>query len=267
MSFKNLSQKDKKSIFFLEAGINHFGSLKEANKIVNFFLKSSFSNLTFMLHSKNFYKIYKKKNLNFILPEKFYKKLLIKAHKRKKKVGLAVCDKDTFKDLKHLNFDFYKLLSVSINNKGLINELCKKNKPIFISTGFNVKNNQIFTCLKYFKKKRGLSILHTPMSYKISELNFKRILELKRKFKIPVGYSNHNNNFNTLNLLSSYKPSSIFLYCKPSEVKGRKYPDDNHAIFLDKLENIKKDYFNFNNIHQSDKKIIKVDIFKNGIKK
>ena len=96
---------------------------------------------------------------------------------------MAVCDKETFKDLKHLNFDFYKLLSVSINNKGLINELCKKNKPIFISTGFNIKNKQIFTCLKYFKKKRGLSILHTPMSYKISELNFKRILELKKIFK------------------------------------------------------------------------------------
>ena len=69
-----------------------------------------------------------------------------------------------------------------------------------------------------------------------------------------------------LNLLSSYNPL-IFLYCKPSNVKGRRYPDDNHALSLDKLENIKKNYFHFNKIHQSDKKMIKVNIFKNGIKK
>ena len=31
-------------MFFLEAGINHFGKIKEANKILNF-LKSSFKNL------------------------------------------------------------------------------------------------------------------------------------------------------------------------------------------------------------------------------
>ena len=59
-------------MFFLEAGINHFGSLNEANKIVNFFLKSSFSNLTFMLHNKNFYKIYKKKKFKFSTPRKTF---------------------------------------------------------------------------------------------------------------------------------------------------------------------------------------------------
>ena len=254
-------------MFFLEAGINHFGSINEANKVVNFFLNSSFKNLLFMSHSDKFYKFYKKKKINFLLPESFYKNILIKAHKRSKKIGLAVCDQITFKNLNHIHFDFYKLLSVSINNSDLIKSLKSKNKPIFISTGLKVKDQNINKCLKFFGSKKNLSILHTPMTYDISSLNFKRIFDLKKKIKIPVGYSNHNNNFETLNLLTLYNPSSIFIYCKPSRIKGRIYPDNQHALFLDELENIKKKYLEFNKIHQSVKKIKKINIFKNGIKK
>ena len=50
-----------KTSFFLEAGINHFGKLDEANKILKFFLKSKFNSFTFMLHSKKFYDEQQKK--------------------------------------------------------------------------------------------------------------------------------------------------------------------------------------------------------------
>ena len=53
------------------------------------------------------------------------------------------------------------------------------------------------------------------MSYNLSELNFPRLRELKQNFKLDVGYSNHCSDKNTLNILSAYRPSSIFLYCKP----------------------------------------------------
>ena len=39
----------------IEAGINYFGNLREANRILNDFLKSKFKNLTFMVHTKNFH--------------------------------------------------------------------------------------------------------------------------------------------------------------------------------------------------------------------
>ena len=55
---KNITGTD----FYLEAGINHFGKDKYAKKILNYFLKSKFSNLTFMLHNENFYKTYLKKH-------------------------------------------------------------------------------------------------------------------------------------------------------------------------------------------------------------
>ena len=53
-------------------------------------------------------------------------------HIKKKKIGLSVCDLKSFNNLKDLNFDFYKLLGIAINNKELIDILKKKiNQSIF----------------------------------------------------------------------------------------------------------------------------------------
>ena len=68
-----------KSIF-IEAGINHFGNLKEANRILSYFLKSKFKNLTFMLHTKEFYDSQKKLGIDFKLKKKFYISAIKKCH-------------------------------------------------------------------------------------------------------------------------------------------------------------------------------------------
>lgn len=120
-------------MIILEAGINHFGKLRLAKKILNFFLNSSFSHLTFMIHTENFYNQFKKKNINFYLPKNFYLKALEQAHKKNKKIGLAVCDEKSFFFYKEINFDFYKLLSIAITNKKVINILNKKKRSICFS--------------------------------------------------------------------------------------------------------------------------------------
>ena len=40
---------------FLEVGLNHLGSVDEASKLINLFIKSKFKYLTFMLHKRSFY--------------------------------------------------------------------------------------------------------------------------------------------------------------------------------------------------------------------
>ena len=254
-----------KSIF-IEAGINHFGNLKEANYILSYFLKSKFTNLTFMLHTKEFYNSQKKKGINFKLTKNFYISAIKKCHQKNKKLGLAVCQKDTFNELLDLKFDFYKLLSVGINQSDLVKELQKKKKPIYISTGLKVTDQEIKKCLKIFKSKNKLYLLHTPMTYNISELNLNRINYLKKKFNIKTGYSNHNNDKESLNVVSSHKPECLFLYCKSKRKKGRIYPDDKHAFFLDELEEISYKYFQYLNINKRLNKIKKINIFKNEFK-
>jgi hypothetical protein len=254
-----------KSIY-LEAGINHFGNLTEANRILKYFLKSKLTNLTFMLHTEEFYITQKKKGIDFNLKKNFFTSALKKCHSKKKRLGLAVCRKSTYDYLSNIKFDFYKLLSIGINQSDLIKDLKKKNKPVFISTGFNVENKDIKKCLNLFKSKKKLCLLHAPMTYNINELNLARIQFLKKKFNIKVGYSNHNNDKYILNILSILKPYCLFLYCKPLRKRGRIYPDGDHAFYLDELEEIINKYDKYADIMYNSKKIKKVSIFKNEFK-
>ena len=77
------------------------------------------------------------------------------------------------------------------------------------------------------------------MTYSISELSFEKINNLKKKFNLDVGYSNHNDP-RTINFLINFKPKSIFLYCKPSLKKNEVYPDNKHAFLLKNLKKLKK---------------------------
>ena len=105
----------------------------------------------------------------------------------------------------------------------------KKNRFIF-QLVLKLMIKKLKNALIYFQKKNKLSLLHTPMTYSISELSFEKINNLKKKFNLDVGYSNHNNDPRTINFLINFKPKSIFLYCKPSLKKNRVYPDNKHAF-------------------------------------
>ena len=100
------------------------------------------------------------------------------------------------------------------------------------------------------------------MSYNPRELNFSKINDLRKTFKIPVGYSNHYKNLDCLIALSAYKPDSIFIYCKPSYNKRRKYPDDRHSFSFREIQNSKNEYEKSFLMH-SGIKIKKVKIFSN----
>ena len=244
-------------MFVIELGLNHLGKKKHLNVLLNFFIKSSFDMATIMIHTKEYYM----KNPNHILKKSIYEDMIKICKKNNKKIGLSVCDIETFTKLKNLNFDFYKLLSISNTNSELINILKSKKKHIYISTGLS-NLDKIKKSMKLFKNYKKISILHTPMTYDGNKLNFQKIDLFKNLFKIKVGYSNHCNNINTLYALSSYDPSKIFLYTKPNINKKISYPDDKHSFSIDKLENIKLNYLECLNAHKISKDINKTKIFK-----
>ena len=144
--------------------------------------------------------------------------------------------------------------------------LKKKNKPIFISTGHRASDNDIKKCLKRFSKKNKITLLHSPMTYLPQEIFLRRVIELRKKFKLKVGYSNHNNDINNIYLLSAYEPDAIFLYCKQRRKKGRVYPDDEHAFYFKELKNFMQNYLNYNLMHKKIKKIKQVKIFTDELK-
>ena len=70
----------------IEGGLNHFGKVSEAKKIVRYFINSDFNNLTFMI-SENYVNEKFKKQYNFstLLPDNFYNDPLKQIKKKKKK--------------------------------------------------------------------------------------------------------------------------------------------------------------------------------------
>ena len=104
------------------------------------------------------------------------------------------------------------------------------------------------------------------MTYSPQEIFLSRVIEMRKKFKLKVGYSNHNNDINNIYLLSAYEPDAIFLYCKQRRKKGRVYPDDEHAFYFKELENFMQNYLNYNLMHKKIKKIKQVKIFTDELK-
>lgn len=250
-------------MIILESGINHFGKIRLAKKILQYFLKSNFKHLTFMIQTKKFYEKFKKNNLDFELPKKFYIQALKLAKKKNKKIGLAVCDEKTFVNYIDINFDFYKLLSISITNKKIINLLKNKNKDIYLSLGKGNKKN-IKKCLSYFSPKKNIKLIYTSISYENNDINLNKIKELKKEYSLQVGYGHHHNNSLPVYLSTLFSPDFYFIYLKPEHKHNRVYPDDDHAYYLNELENLRNniilsnEILNKNNKNQKIKKIIDV---------
>jgi sialic acid synthase SpsE len=245
-------------MFVIEFGVNHLGNSKYLKSLINFYINSSFKMVTLMAHSEEYYFQHPNHRLSY----NDYEKIIDICANKGKKIGLSVCDKKTFEPLSELKFNFYKLLSIANNDKDLIDLVKRKNKHVYISTGFS-DDKRVAKSLKYFFNFKKKTLLHTPMTYKSEELNFKKISYFKKKFNQTVGYSNHNNNSKTLFALSAYDPKIIFLYAKPKVNLRKKFPDNDHAFKIDQLESIKKNYIECLNSHKINNKINKkIVIFK-----
>ena len=227
----------------LEVGLNHFGKISESKRYLDYFLKSDFNFLTYQIQKESFYKKFK-----FKLSLEHYKFLIKKTHLKKKKIGLAVADINSCKDIAKLNFDFFKILSISLNDKKLINFISKFNKPIFVSCG-TASNNQIKKCVSNFKNynKKKLILIHTSLSYEPIDQNLKRI-ELLKNFHSNVAYGHHYKNYYPLILLLNSDIKYFFIYVKSLDTSKRFYPDDNHAFSFKKLNQLNKIIIECNNL-------------------
>ena len=134
-----------------------------------------------------------------------------------------------------LHVDFFKVTSGMIKDIKLIKKMIKSNaKRIYLSTGFSSYADIKKVLSKTGKKK--ISLIHTSFKKKFSEINFKKILILKKKFNIPVAYGNHSKFINSIPNSVFFEPCSIFFYVKLNN--NLNYPDNHHAIKIKSLDNI-----------------------------
>ena len=160
--------------------------------------------------------------------------------------------------LEKLKVKCYKIGSGEFNNLPLVEYICKKNKPMILSTGMNNYKSIARTVKILNKYKINFALNHCtnvyPADYKIARLNC--INELRIKYpEIPIGLSDHSEN--NLVALASVSLGVSLIERHFVDKKTRKGPDISSSMDGKQLkiliEDSKKIYLSL----QGDKKILR----------
>ncbi len=199
--------------FIAEIGVNHNGSIKFAKKLIDHsskiradFVKFQVYKTEKLVHKKSKtapYQKRKKRISQYDLLKKYelsyhQHKILYNYCKKKKITYLASpFDLESAKFLvEKLKLKTIKIASGEIESVDILEYLSKKKINIIISTGAStIKEikNALNIILKKGLTKKQITILHCTTSYpaKKNEINLNVMNELKKEFKIDVGYSDH----------------------------------------------------------------------------
>ncbi len=199
MNFNNLN----KPYIVAEIGVNHEGSISKAIHMINLAKKSGANAVKFQTYTKDGYvspeqNERKKRITKFCLSRNDF----VKIYKHSKKIGINFFSTPlNFNDVDFLNryVPCFKVSSGDITFLPLIEKIAKKKKPTIISTGMSSIreiDKAIKSFLKYFpdaRSKGKLMLMHCVAEYPPSNdiLNLNNIKTLKKKFKLPIGYSDH----------------------------------------------------------------------------
>lgn len=130
---------------------------------------------------------------------------------------------------------FYKIASADLNNYPLIDKICKKNKPIVLSTGAS-KIDEINKTINFIKKKNNkilTIILHCVLSYPTAnnDAHLELIKILKKNFlNNHIGYSDHTMpDQNMLILTSAYLNGASVIEKHFTDTKGLSGNDHFHS--------------------------------------
>ena len=200
--------KNSKPLIVAEIGINHFGSLKLAKRIVDSAKKSGAEAVKVQIHlpdeemseeakrikpgnsNTSIYKIITRNSLS-LKEEKELKKYI------EKKKLIYIATPFSYKAAKWLNdnnLKVFKIGSGECNNIPFIKYICSFNKPMIISTGMNNLETVKKTVRIVKKNKIPHAILHCinlyPTDYKYIRLG--RLNKMNKIFKSSIiGYSDH----------------------------------------------------------------------------
>ena len=189
-----------KTFVIAEVGINHNGDIEKAKDLINAAAESGYDAVKFQTYKSetripdikhDLYKILKKFELKYSDFE------ILKEHCEKNAINFmsTVFHVDDFNYLKTIGTNIYKISSFDLTNYVLINEVSKSGKTIIISTGMGdiSEIDKAYEILK--KNSNDFSILHCISSYPLLEenSNLKAINTLSKRYKCPIGYSDHTN--------------------------------------------------------------------------
>ena len=104
-------------------------------------------------------------------------------------------DNKSLEFLDNYDLKYHKIASAMIIDKDFLNEVAKRNKHTFISTGMSTKQD-IDNAVSIFRKNIcSFELMHCVSTYpmKVKDANLLTINHLKKEYNCDVGYSGHEN--------------------------------------------------------------------------
>jgi N,N'-diacetyllegionaminate synthase len=202
-----------KTKIIAEIGINHNGKISNAKKLIDIAKKSGADSVKFQTYITDklvnndeelmpYQKINIKKKINQFqmlkqneLTREDHIKLIKYCKKKKIEFISTPYDLDSAKLLINLGLKTIKVASTDITNLQLIRYLLSKKINLILSSGAtSLKELDIlFNLIRTKKNFKMISLLHCISFYPapIKSLNLNVIKNLKKRFKIKVGFSDH----------------------------------------------------------------------------
>ena len=246
----------KKTFIIAEVGLAHEGSLGIAKSFVDKISEAKADAVKFQIHDhKSESSIYEKFKKKFSFQDKnrteYWKRTqfnekewhhLIKYTKSKKlKFIISPFSIESFEKLKKFNVDAWKIASGEFTNLPLIKHIQNNSKkPIILSTGLTYEK-EIKIILERLKKiKKRVTLLQCTSIYPtpIEKVGHNLLDHLRKKFKIPVGISDHSGNKSSILAGIAYGADMIETHL----TFDKKFfgPDTSSSITFDELSEITK---------------------------
>jgi N-acetylneuraminate synthase/N,N'-diacetyllegionaminate synthase len=200
-----------KTFIIAEAGVNHNGSIKTAEKLISAARKAGASAVKFQtfktqnLVSQAALNVgYQKKTVGAGKQFDMIKRLELDeaAHRHLqyycKQEGILFLstpfDEESADLLDALKVPIFKLPSGEVTNIPFLKYVARKKRPIILSTGMSTLK-EVEIAVKAIKSipRVALSLLHCVTEYPapFAELNLRAIQTMQKKFALPVGFSDH----------------------------------------------------------------------------
>ena len=222
-----VSFSDKRCVIIAEAGVNHNGSLKIAERLIKQAKLAGADIIKFQTYKAE--KLVVKKSPRFwtwsgenkkngtqydsynrldSFNEKEYRQLIRLCKKNKIEFMSTPFDEEAVEMLYKIGVKGFKIASCDINNYPLLSKVAKTKLPVLLSTGASTIN-EIKEAVKFLKKKgcRNICIMQCTLCYPTTakDVNLSVLLELKKIFPSNlIGFSDHTLGINI--------PSSSVLY-------------------------------------------------------
>jgi N-acetylneuraminate synthase len=200
----------KKPYLIAEIGINHNGDIKIAKQLIKNAKDCRFDAVKFQKRTLDI--VYDQKTLDTPRESPWGKTT------REQKMGLefekteydeidkyckelnidwfaSAWDVKSLEFLDNYNLKYHKIASAMIVDLNFLEEVSRRNKHTFISTGMSTKED-IDNAVKIFKKNNcSFELMHCVSTYpmKTEDANLTTINELKKEYNCNVGYSGHEN--------------------------------------------------------------------------